>query len=325
MGGGRLEEGASMFDVALLLHASDADPGAGGGSPGGHAGGGSGGGLGRLVQSLSSASRRSHALAAALFERLYHLRPRAARAQRGPARGAPRAAAELAGSPGVAGDKELESDDERPSDDCGGGGGGGGGSPRQPPAAGIVRRSVAFEGHTLICGASTPPEALLPLLAPLRSAALPRGALAPVVVIDESSPEGPLWDQIARFEGVYFVQGSASRPETLRRANAERAAKAAVLAPWFDVGGRGGGEAGAGDEGGGGWRDALADAEVVGVVRRLKALNGPEAPAPRPRVAKRGVVAQPLARRAGPICRRAERWRSYASSSSPKASPTSAP
>jgi hypothetical protein len=74
---------------------------------------------------------------------------------------------------------------------------------------------------------------------------------------------------------VWFVEGCASRPESLRRANAELAARAAVLGPWAAPaagGGVGPGGGGSGDSRGDWWA-ALADAEVAGVARRLKALN----------------------------------------------------
>ncbi|KAI8466030.1 MAG: hypothetical protein J3K34DRAFT_524876 [Monoraphidium minutum] len=219
--------GASLYDAALMLQASSlgaAAAAAPGAAP-------PGGGPGRLAPSLSRASRGGHALASAMQERQYHVRPR--------------------GGGGA----------EDPNSAAADGGGGGG-------AAAIVRESVDFAGHTLVCGASTPPEALLALLAPLRSAALLGAALPPVVILDGPRPAGPLWGEVARLEGVFFVEGSAGRAEALRRANAERAARAVVLGPWAGGGGGGGGE---GEDGGEG--AALSDAEVVGVVRRLKALN----------------------------------------------------
>ena len=65
------------------------------------------------------------------------------------------------------------------------------------PSQGLLVEEVGMSGHILVCGACTPPAALLSLLAPLRSQALP--SCIPVVILDQHLPEGPAWDDIARW------------------------------------------------------------------------------------------------------------------------------
>ena len=251
-------DGTALFDTTLLLRAA-ADGGGCDGAGSGACGALAATGLDLLSQALASASRSSHSLAAALFARLYHLRPPQSLPL--PVPPPPSLASHHQQAPAP------------PS--------------LRPPF--LVRGDVDCGGHTLICGAGTPPEALLLLLAPLRSRALPRRALAPVVILDEPGPRGDgdgggdgdgdngdgvggarsrLWDEVARLDGVLFVRGSARRACDLRRANAERAARAVVLAPSCIVAG-----GGSSDEDAEWEATALADAGVAAVRRRLLALN----------------------------------------------------
>jgi hypothetical protein len=58
---------------------------------------------------------------------------------------------------------------------------------------------VQLSGHILVAAHGVQPNALLALLAPLRSRALDRGALPPVVLLDAAAqPDGPDWADVAR-------------------------------------------------------------------------------------------------------------------------------
>ncbi|WIA10960.1 hypothetical protein OEZ85_011123 [Tetradesmus obliquus] len=128
---------------------------------------------------------------------------------------------------------------------------------------GFLQAEVQLQGHLLVCGNGAPPSALFCLLAPLRSSSLP--VVQPVVVLDSSTPSGPEWQQIARLEKVYFVQGSMHDPEALLRANAESAAGAVLLLPW-GCGGASWPHCPTGDAG-------MADAYVMAAARHLHSLN----------------------------------------------------
>ncbi|WIA30873.1 hypothetical protein OEZ86_000928 [Tetradesmus obliquus] len=128
---------------------------------------------------------------------------------------------------------------------------------------GFLQAEVQLQGHLLVCGNGAPPSALFCLLAPLRSSSLP--VVQPVVVLDSRTPSGPEWQQIARLEKVYFVQGSMHDPEALLRANAESAAGTVLLLPW-GCGGASGPHCPTGDAG-------MADAYVMAAARHLHSLN----------------------------------------------------
>ena len=69
----------------------------------------------------------------------------------------------------------------------------------------MVLDSVPFSGHVLIVGVPPSLEALLWLVAPMRSRRLP--SWRPIVIMDAGLPRpGTAWDDIARFRDVYYLE-----------------------------------------------------------------------------------------------------------------------
>ncbi|KAF6255852.1 hypothetical protein COO60DRAFT_1532573, partial [Scenedesmus sp. NREL 46B-D3] len=100
------------------------------------------------------------------------------------------------------------------------------------PAGGCVRE-VALSGHILVAGNGVDPNALLALLAPLRSQSLGRARCAPVVLLDAAAqPHGPVWADVAGLSGVFIIQASVCDTNALMAANAEQAAVGVLLQPW---------------------------------------------------------------------------------------------
>lgn len=146
----------------------------------------------------------------------------------------------------------------------------------------MLRPEVHVTGHILVCGAATRPEALLPLVAPLRSTVLRRWR--PIVILDHPAPptgssgadddgscSAAAWQELARFWGVFFVRGSVHRPADLLRANVEGASHAIVLSSLAAAGTAR--TATTANGGGGGTAWERADWHALVAVQQLRSVN----------------------------------------------------
>ena len=89
------------------------------------------------------------------------------------------------------------------------------------------KSSVDFEDHLLICGMD--PEIDM-IVSVLRSKHLEASNLIrKIVILSPVEPSTASWFKISLFPDVYYVQGSACKPDDLHRCNVEKASRILVL------------------------------------------------------------------------------------------------